>query len=260
MGEQRMNGKLMHTLLLFSLVFTVSGCTPKQANSYESLARNGDFRSMALHASKQFYKSFKAYDLYHLAFAQWKEGKSTDAYQSCELYLTMYDSSEATFKPIHMLLLQVALQTKHYEQAIESGKYLDTLGNLDVDLARLYYQALSAFGKKDEANQVFIQYLSKTLGVVEYAKLLINGGADINELQIAFSKLSLEQALHILDETVSTGMDSILATTLLGLVQPMEGQPMAVEGQKKLYSILAILYTVVDSRILARKYQTLSQK
>jgi len=255
-----MNGKLLRALLLFSFVFLFGSCSLHSNQSYETMAQNNDYAKIAQISATQYYKTYEAYDLYYLAFAQWMNVQSLDALRTCDLYLGLYNEQESTYKANHVLRLQAALKQKEYTKAIESGTYLEDIDALEPDLASLYYQALSNLGRKGEANRIFLKYLSKTLDPYSYVTLLYEGQAGEAELKAAVARLSLDETLRFLSGAVTTSLDVIRANMLVQIASPLESLALDTDQEKKLFGILAILYTTLDSRILARKYLTLSQK
>ncbi len=255
-----MKKTLWWMLLLFSCFFVllVSSCT-KGTSSLQELAQRGDWDALHRAAKDDFSETYRSGSLYYLALAQAERGDACLALQSLELYQEMVGESGAGIAARNLMLI-VGDRTGNAELVVEQAQILDKMGALGTQGASTYYQALMVLGRTQKAGLVFTTYLREQLDGKEYARLLLEAEAPLEKVRDALGELEHGQVVYLFATVASQQPSEAWAQTLVALAQEYEQVEMTPQERQVLYASLATLCTLADFRVMANKYQTLSQE
>nr|WP_319474837.1 hypothetical protein [uncultured Sphaerochaeta sp.] len=247
-------------LLLFSffLALLFFSCA-KDASSLQELAQQGEWDALYRSAEKDFSETYRSGSLYYLALAQAELGENETALESLALYQEI-TGEEGPSMAARNLMLILADREGKVELVVEQATFLDEAGFLGTQGARAYYQALMALGRSQEAAMVFATYLRQQLGDREYALLLLEAEAPLGQIRAAFGELENGETVSLLANIASWHLSKAWAQTLVPLAQEYEQADLTSQERQMLYASLAKLCTQADFRVLANKYQTLSQE
>ncbi|MBG0766201.1 MAG: hypothetical protein PWP25_372 [Sphaerochaeta sp.] len=247
-------------LLLFSffLVLLLSSCA-EDTPLLQELAQHGEWDALYHAAKKDFSETYRSGSLYYIALAQTERGDDASALRSLELYQEMTGESGASIAARNLMLI-LAERTGNAEMVVQQAVLLDEMGVLGTQGAKAYYQALMTLGHDKEAGLVFATHLREQLNRSEYALLLLEAEAPLEKVRDALGELENGEVVSLFATVASRQPSSTWAQTLVSLAQEYEQVELTPQERQVLYASLATLCTQADFRVLANKYQTLSQE
>ncbi|AEV28300.1 hypothetical protein SpiGrapes_0442 [Sphaerochaeta pleomorpha str. Grapes] len=255
-----MHIRTLSVCLLFSLFVFFPGCKKDPNQELRNSFEQKDYVGTVKIAQTLLKESVQSEYLFWEAKANDSLGNTAVAYSELSLYLAMTDHENASWREANELMCKIGFQVKQYQRVIESAGILEQSGWLGGELPRYYYQALVAAKQAEKANQVFKSYLKDSVDAYQYALLLVNAKASIENLFDAFLTLSPDEQLALLEFAASDTVKPDYANGLLKLAIPLEKSCTESVGLKRVYLVLEKLYGYADQRVLQRKYETLANK
>lgn len=250
--DERMRTMKRATFLLLAALL-LSSCSSGQGR-YESMAERGQWQQILELAQKNFERRAGLEDLYWMAMAH-RQGQQTSlGRRAIELYFALAHEEEITVEA-----RRLALELGEDTLALEQGRFLYEHDLLDSQNAQAYYRSLIAFGMVDEANQIFITYLSASLSPQAYARLLIQSRASASQIEKALEGLDHSVAVALLWERAQDEIGQQESAALSVIAAGYEGVSLNDEDRLLLYAALHRFYQMADLRVLANKYRLLSQ-
>jgi len=244
------------TLLLFSFCLLFAGCR-KNGPSLDQLALQGDFEKLERAASDDFSATYQKSSLYYVALAQERLGKLKEAASSLHLYLAMTGKQGASAAAAQLAVL-LGNRVGDAELVIDMGLLLEEKQALDERTAKELYQALLSRTRTDDAHRIFTTYLKETIDSFAYATVLVEAKASFSLVKQAFSSLSDEHAVTLLQ--YASSMENGVQHAYDYFVFALSYENRILDGtmKKNLYTALARFASQADQRVQANKYQSLA--
>jgi tetratricopeptide (TPR) repeat protein len=255
-----MHIRILSVCLLFSLFVFASGCKKDSMQTLRLSFEEQDYEKTVEIAQALLEKSINSEYLFWEAKANSLLGNTTEAYSELSLHLAMIDGNSDSWQEANELMCRIGLQVGQYNRVVESARTLEQLGVLQGAFPQYYYQALVALKQSEQANEVFARYLKGTIDSYQYAKMLIAAKANAGSLGEAFSVLSPDEQLALLEFAASDTVTLDYANGLLKLAIPLEQSFTGKAELKRVYLVLENLYGFANQRVQQRKYGTLANK
>lgn len=256
-----MHRKHVLAYLLFSLfLFLVSvSCYLPSSGGLSKLASEGKYDELLEKTAAMLAKDLKAEPLYYRSIALQQREEALEAFHVLHLYFAMAKEDDQHLVGAHRKMCSLALEANKPQMAISSARWLEERNLLEEADARPYYQGLLQVGDRSEATRVFSHYLKDTIEPYAYAEMLLITPLSGEKLVLAFSNLSHQEQLSLLQSAASDSLNLERATLLLSLATPLEQVFEGSPELRQVYRLLAILYGYADLRVQGRKYSSLAQ-
>jgi hypothetical protein len=222
------------------------------------LAIEGDYPQLLQAARAEFSKHYASGALYYIALAQQRMGDNAEAVADLALYFSLNEESKVSLAA-RQLAVQVAGEAHQMGMVASQAAYLEAGNALDLEEAKLYYQALLSLNRRDEAARVFATYLRQTMDPLSYARMLVQGNAPLSMVKESCSNLPVQEVVQILLLASSKVDDRQQAQAYLSYAVSFENKEMATDVRKDLYTALYEFSRKSDARVQANKYQSLIQ-
>ncbi|MGE4453218.1 MAG: hypothetical protein AB7D92_01675 [Sphaerochaeta sp.] len=250
----------MWKLILFSFfAILLLGSCQKEVPSFTALVQSEDWQGLHRAAKKEFSTTYQSGSLYYLALAQAELHEQEQALRSLALYREIAGESGIS-TAARTLMITLAAEQGDMELVASQASVLQKMGALPDHLATAYYQALMSLGKTQEASAVFTAYLKERVDAREYALLLLEAEAPLEQLREALAPLDAAEVLTLFQTVAERDHDVSWAKTLVSLAQEYEKRDLQEHERIQLYRTLASLCVQADLRVLANKYQSLSKQ
>lgn len=256
-----MQRKHVLAYLLFSLFlfFLLPSCLVHSSGDLFKLASGAKYEELSKKTAQMLAKRIEAEPLFYRSIALQQLHKDEEAFHVLNLYFGMAKIDDKHLTDAHRLMCSLSLKAARPDKGISSSRWLESKSLMGEREAGLYYQALLMTGDTEGAARVFVQYLEDTIEPYAFAKMLLLSGTERDKIATAFSRLSFQEQLTLLESIASDIISVEKANLLLHLATPLE---QAFEGGVELgrvYRLLENLYGYADMRVQQRKYNTLAQ-
>ena len=246
---------LLFSLFLF-LVFV--SCFYPSSGELSKLAKEGEYDSLAKKTETMLARRIASEPLYYRSLAL-QESDSEEAFHVLNLYFAIAKGDDQHLEGAHRLMIPLSLEANVPHKLIASARWLEERSLLTTVEAGPFYQGLLLAGESEEATRVFAHYLKDTIDSYTYAGMLLLSSSSEEKITQAFSILSFQEQLTLLQSAASDRVNPEKAAFLLLLAGPLEQAFKDSPYLGQVYSLLEVLYGYADLRVQGRKYSTLAQ-